>query len=1144
MANARNHTGPMKTIGYRLPIALIVVLFTAISVFWFTKGRETGAPDAETWSLVAGGEDGGVHGAAADSESVPTEEGVSPEVPGQRVDSSRVAAPAVDPDFFGLIPRRERAAYNDVVTSTWGYAVKRQIDQREAVLAHQLPGHTTRQRLVEISYERYPLMVVSEFIPDGNGPPRIAGARVADHVLVTPVVGLDSRDAAEALRGRGYSIRYEGDGTFLLVETDGAVDFESVDWMRERLELEADLVRFAEEDQYSMPMVIPLDPQFDLLWGLNNPATRPGFLADADIDAPEGWDILRDAGDIVVAITDSGIRYTHEDLRDNMWRNPGETRNGQDSDGNGWVDDIHGVDTVDGDADPMDPPQDGHGTHVAGTVGMVGNNGVGGTGVAWNVQLMAVRMIGPLSAGVEGLNYVRQMGADVVNASWGWTGTDNMAMRQAVAALIADGVPFIAAAGNFAWNHDNPPVPTFPSTYPGVIAVAATTSMDELAPFSDYGATTVHLAAPGDNIWSAVSATDRSYEFFPGTSMAAPHVSGAMALMKTAFPDETLDDLRERLFNAVDPLDSLEGRVVTGGRLNLFNCLGGGQIGPPENDNYQDATELEGPVNEWTASNMGATRQANEPMIDGQHSIWYSWTASEDGFMRFEASGTRFPRLTVFEGSQLKHARLVEKSQHLDPRQPVGVWFYARGGRNYRLALDSASPGTFNAVLYQRAPNDNPSLARFVGGDRFEVLESNVAATGDRLTGSDTNSVWYEWVPSQSGTAVMTTIGSGFDTVLRVYEGDRFDYPENFGNFQLVAENANAGPGLTYSSLSFQAVAGTSYFLVVYSQDGQTGLVRLNGMWSGDILIVNQPTDRFALEGIEVRFEVLAYSDLPLSYQWYFDDEIIPGAESAVYEIASVTEDDFGDYFVEITNGVNTVSSDVAALREPMVVPGVADISNHALIEHGQSLVLNARAAGPRTLGGGVRYQWYRDGLPLHGETRPDLDLSGATHRMSGTYSLRVTNDFGSSKSSPVNVNVRRTPELANAAYAEWRKRFGLNRHVPSISGPDADPDKDGVRNWMEYALGGDPQRAAEGGLEDFKEIEVVDGYLRMVYTRRRGMDHRYDVYGAASRDFVDWDSPEIRERVLSVENGIETIEALLPMNEAQGFLRLQVERD
>lgn len=1140
----------MKSLGYRLPIALIVVLVAVVSVFWIFKGREADAPDTETRSLAVSGEITGEHESAAEPEPTLGGESASPATPDRSVaggaDGDPSTTPKVDPDFFGLIPRRDRAAYNDVVTSTWGYAVKRQFDERETVFAYQLPGHTTRQRLVEISYERYPMMVVSEFIPDGNGPPKIAGARVADHVLVTPVEGLDSRDAAQMLRGRGYSVRYEGDGTFLLVETEGEVEFESVAWMRERLEMEADVVRFAEEDQYTKPAVIPLDPQFDLLWGLDNPTTRPGFLEDADIDAPEGWDILRDAGNIVVAITDTGIRYTHEDLRDNMWRNPGELANGQDTDGNGYVDDIYGINPVDGNSDPMDPPEDGHGTHVAGTVGMVGNNSVGGTGVAWNVQLMAIRLIGPFSAGVEGLNYAREMGADVINASWGWRGTDNNAMRLAVEAIIDEGIPFISSAGNNSSNHDNPPAPAYPSSYPGVISVASTTSMDELSPFSDYGATTVHLAAPGSNIWSTFSGSDRSYGYASGTSMAAPHVAGAVALMKAAFPNDTLDQMRNRLLNGVDQLESLAGRVVTGGRLNLFKCLGGGNMGPPPNNLYEDAIELTGPMNEWTVSNLGATRQANEPMIDGKHSIWYSWTASEDSLMRFEASGSRFPRLTVFEGGDIKYAKMVEKSQHLDPRQPVGLWFRAYAGRNYRLAIDSANPGSFNAILYQRAPNNNPSLARFVGGDRFEIAQSNRAATGDRITGTDTSSVWYEWVPSQSGTVVMTTIGSGFDTVLEVYEGERSDYPENWANFQLVAENVNAGAGLTYSALSFDAVAGTSYFIVVYSQDGNTGLVRLNGMWSGDIAIINQPLDRSALEGFEVRFDVLAFSDLPLFYQWYFDGAILPGAEGAAYEIASVTQDDFGEYFVEITNGVTTVTSDVAALQESVAPPGVADISDHAVIQHGDPLVLNARSVGPRALGGGIRYQWYRDGVPLHGEIEPNLDLSGATHRMSGTYSLRVSNDFGSSESSPVNVNVRRTPELESSSFDRWKRaNFTLSeRFNSSASGPDADPDKDGVRNWMEYALGGDPKQAAARGLDDFKEIEVIDGYLRMVYTRRRGMDHRYDVYGAASRDFVDWDSPDIRERVLSVENGIETIEALLPMNEAQGFLRLQLERD
>ncbi|MHC4282598.1 MAG: S8 family serine peptidase [Planctomycetota bacterium] len=354
-------------------------------------------------------------------------------------------------------------------------------------------------------------------------------------------------------------------------------------------------VLYVEPNYKRLLSVFPNDPNFPNLWGLHNTG-QSGGTEDADIDAPEAWDIETGDPSIIVAVIDTGVDYDHPDLADNMWVNE-EELNGDpnvDDDGNGYIDDIYGYDfggddgfaTDDWDNDPRDFY--GHGTHVAGTIGAVGDNSEGVTGVCWDVSIMALKFFadngsgGYVSDEIAAIEYARVMGADVINASFvGYF--ESQAEYDAIAAADANGILFVAAAGNYSYSNDI--VPFYPCSYDleNIISVMATNHDDNRAGYSNFGAISVDIAAPGGElvfggpnepgILSTIPGDGYGYE--QGTSMAAPHVAGAAALVWSTDPNMAHTEVKRKLLHplAVDQLPALQGQCVTGGRLNLFNAL-------------------------------------------------------------------------------------------------------------------------------------------------------------------------------------------------------------------------------------------------------------------------------------------------------------------------------------------------------------------------------------------------------------------------------------------------------------------------------------------------------------------------------------------------------------------------------------------
>jgi subtilisin family serine protease len=382
--------------------------------------------------------------------------------------------------------------------------------------------------------------------------------------------------------------------------------------------------------QYQAPSLAAVanDPRYAEQWALKNTGQQGGTIG-ADIGVSRAWDVTKGSTKVTVSVMDTGIDYTHEDLYLNIWLNQGEIpsairsrltdidgdgkitfrdlndyRNkgtgkitdlngngridggdvlkpttsggwadGVSNDGDAFKDDLVGWDFLDNDNNPMDSY--GHGTHIAGTIGAIGDNGVGVAGINWVSQLMAIRFVdgsggGSISAFIGGLNYAVAHGAKVSNNSWtGPSASD--ALVTAINNAKAKGHIVVAAAGNAGTNIDNEP--TYPASFSqdNVVSVAATDRYDRLTSYSNYGAASVDIAAPGDGILS--TKLGGGYYFNSGTSMATPHVAGALALVWAKNPTWSYSQVIAQVLKTADRLPSLTGKVATG-RLNVGAAVG------------------------------------------------------------------------------------------------------------------------------------------------------------------------------------------------------------------------------------------------------------------------------------------------------------------------------------------------------------------------------------------------------------------------------------------------------------------------------------------------------------------------------------------------------------------------------------------
>lgn len=396
------------------------------------------------------------------------------------------------------------------------------------------------------------------------------------------------------------------------------------------------------------------DPDIGKLYGLHNEG-QTGGKAGADINAPEAWQIHtgRDQkdGGTLLAVIDTGIDYNHPDLKDNMWKNPGEIPgDGIDNDGNGVIDDVYGYNAFANNGDPMDGHS--HGTHCAGTIAAQGNNGVGVAGVNHDANLMAIKIFSDggsttADAIIRGIQYATKMGARITSNSWGGGGA-NQGIRQAFEQSPA---LHLMAAGNNGTDNDRRP--HYPSSYElnNNIAVAATDHKDGIARFSCYGATSVDIGAPGVDIFSTVNGG--GYKSYSGTSMATPHVAGAALLIADQYPGISNEELKERLLGTADKISSLDGKVVTGARLNV-----GAAIQPRENDEVAPALPRD----------FGARSVASDKVVLG-------WTATGDDGWCGDASAydVRVSDRPIVDGQAAENQVSFADAKQVATSAPKGV---------------------------------------------------------------------------------------------------------------------------------------------------------------------------------------------------------------------------------------------------------------------------------------------------------------------------------------------------------------------------------------------------------------------------------------------------------------------------------------
>lgn len=409
---------------------------------------------------------------------------------------------------------------------------------------------------------------------------------VPGELLVKFRPGVPQHVIEEIHRGAGarFLRSFQGDPRLQHVRVPRNWPLESaLDYYRSRAD-----VQYAEPNLiYTIRDTLPNDPQFSLQWNWRN-VDQLGYssISGVDVRASQAWDKARGRFRVVVGELDTGVDYTHPDLALNIWTNPREAGSkcydGVDDGANGYVDDCRGWNFVSGTNDPMDDAGNGHGTHVAGTIGAKGNNGLGVTGANWDVQIMPVKVFDAAGSGtlvniLQGIDYALANGAQVLNASWGGAGSSS-ALSAAIDRAGQQGVLFVAAAGNNGMDLDTAAYPFYPCAYPNsnVICVAAMNSAGDLSSYSNYGLNTVDLAAPGDSISSTLP--HGGYGSLSGTSMAAPHVTGAVALVEGCKAGLSALMVKQVLLASAAPYVSLAGKVQSQGMVDYEAAINDNRV--------------------------------------------------------------------------------------------------------------------------------------------------------------------------------------------------------------------------------------------------------------------------------------------------------------------------------------------------------------------------------------------------------------------------------------------------------------------------------------------------------------------------------------------------------------------------------------
>ena len=656
------------------------------------------------------------------------------------------------------------------------------------------------------------------------------------------LAGIDQAEAAEGLTLRAKFVRFGN------VRVVGLSPGDSVPAAVARLRATG-RYEYVEPDYLRRIAGVPDDPQFVSQWALSNTGANGG-VAGADIHAEGGWNVITSTlgTKALIGIVDSGALLTHQDLVANLWMNPSPGSVLAYSDGGGSAtetDSLNGLNAVAQSGTPADDL--GHGTHVSGIAGAVGNNALGVTGVAWSTQLMELKFIdssgtGSTSDELPCLEYAVAHKVTVINASYGDTNFSQAEM-DAIHAAGQAGVIFVCAAGNSSENVDISPF--YPADYPldNIICVGATDNRDLPVYFSNYGSGSVELFAPGDSILSTFYTGVSDYGYYSGTSMATPFVTGTVALLQAKFPTDTYRETINRVLNSVDVIPGLAGKCLTGGRLDLQTALTTAANTPP-NATFAHRANLVG-LDPYTRSNntdSPLALEAGTPSLatGAGHSLWWQWTAPEDAKVEIDTSGTQggdFPggstyatALGVYTGSSLGSLTTVATSLNFgtEPLEGGGgsavsyseVSFHAAAGTTYQINVQGQNGASGQTILAINTTPDNASVStpRVLAGLSTAVLDANpnAASPGTTPLIDGTNgghTLWYAWTAPKSGPAEAAAYSYDFQPALAVYTGSG-------ANLTLVAaaiggalEGTDTDAAAAYCA--FTAAAGTTYLIQV-----------------------------------------------------------------------------------------------------------------------------------------------------------------------------------------------------------------------------------------------------------------------------------------------------------------------------------------
>ena len=543
------------------------------------------------------------------------------------------------------------------------------------------------------------------------------------------------------------------------------------------------LFEYVEPDYIWQASRMPSDADYHngRLWGLNNIGAF-----EVDIDPEKAWDITTGSRDVIVGVLDTGVLYSHNELESQMWQNPGEVPGDEiDNDENGYVDDVFGMNALSDGGDPLD--DEGHGTHVAGTIAAAADSGGPVVGVAWDVRIMGLKVLGPFGGTssdiMQGFQYGVDHGCKVINASLGG-GARSQSMFEAIARAQQKGVLLVAAAGNSGLDTDI--FANYPSNYDldNVISVAAINRYGELAEFSNYGGRTVDIGAPGVDILSLGIDNDGAYQENSGTSMAAPHVAGVAALVYSAFPNARAEEVRDRIISSAIKESAFSNKMVSEGRLSASAAL---DIDP---DDLLEMTVFPPSQSVFQTGSQVTVIVRVTDVFGVTNAIVEGTTLPEGNSISFKNDGVA---PDILENDALYTAELTM------PEEPGEYVFSLRAEAPEKEYVPEEvryhvvePPGNDDFALSFKLPAEGTSQPFEANDTRFATIEC-ADRDGQRCecerTEEDSGecarvepfhanvydsdySLWWTWTASEDGEAFIDTVGSHYDTVIAVYTGN------------------------------------------------------------------------------------------------------------------------------------------------------------------------------------------------------------------------------------------------------------------------------------------------------------------------------------------------------------------------------------